>query len=172
MGKVFGLTERYTLMREGTTRFVVRYGIKPYDEKNSTWYEVYFNKKQYPDLTLQDVKDAIYADINAETDRRILEDFVWEGKNVWLSSENQFNFKAAYDLAVQTKGKSLPVKFKIGETADGEPVYHTFEDMEEFTDFYTKAIAFINTCLNEGWELKDSIDWSDYEAYFPVSEQS
>lgn len=56
----------------------------------------------------------------------------------------------------------MPVKFKLGENEDGEPVYHTFEDMNEFTDFYTKAIAFINQCLNEGWERKDSIDWSVY----------
>jgi hypothetical protein len=88
---------------------------------------------------------------------------MWRNVNVWLSSENQFNFKAAYDLAVQTNGQSLPVKFKIGETENKEPVYHTFETMEEFTDFYTKAIAYINKCLNEGWELKDSIDWSEYE---------
>lgn len=163
MSKVFGLTERYTPVSDETSRVVFAYGIEPVDDKNSTWFEVFFYKKQHPNLTLQDVKDAIYADANAETDRRILEDFVWEGKNVWLSSENQFNFKAAYDLAVQTQGASLPVKFKLGETAEGEPVYHTFEDMEEFTDFYTKAIAFINQCLNEGWERKDSIDWSDYD---------
>ena len=33
---------------------------------------------------------------------------------VWLSSENQFNYKAAYDLAVQTGGATLPVTFKFG----------------------------------------------------------
>jgi len=171
MSKVFGLTERYTPVSDEMSRVVFAYGIEPVDDKNSTWCEVFFYKKQHPNLTLQDVKDAIYADANAETDRRILEDFVWEGKNVWLSSENQFNFKAAYDLAIQTQGASLPVKFKLGETAEGEPVYHTFEDMEEFTDFYTKTIAFINQCLNEGWQRKDSIDWSEYEPYFPQTEQ-
>ena len=55
------------------------------------------------------------------------------------------------------------MKFKLGEQEDGTPVYHTFEAMTEFTDFYTSAIAFINQCLNEGWERKDSIDWSQYE---------
>ena len=35
--------------------------------------------------------------------------------------------------------------------------------MHDFTDFYTKAIAFINQCLNEGLERKDSIDWSVYD---------
>ncbi len=133
---------------------------------------MYFNKNQYQVVTLQDIKDAIIADINAQTEEKILTGFVWQEKPVWLSSENQFNFKAAYDLAMQTKGKSLPMKFKLGENTDGEPVYHTFEDLSEITDFYTKAIVYINQCLNEGWERKDAIDWSDYEAYFPVSEQS
>lgn len=163
MNKVFGLTERYTPLRKETTRIVARYGKEQYDDKNSTWYEVYFNKNQYPVVTLEDIKEAILADINSQTDEKILKGFVWEEKPVWLSSENQFNFKAAYDLAVQTKGKSLPMKFKLGETAEGEPVYHTFEDLSEITDFYTKAIAYINQCLNEGWNRKDSIDWNVYE---------
>ena len=163
MNKTFGLTERYKPLREETTRTVVRYGLTQVDEKNSFWYEVYFNKNRHPVVTLDDIRDAILADINAQTDDKILSGFVWQEKPVWLSSENQFNFKAAYDLAVQTKGKSLPVKFKLGENTDGEPVYHSFGDMAEFTDFYTQAIAFINQCLNEGWERKDGIDWSVYE---------
>jgi hypothetical protein len=68
---------------------------------------------------------------------------------VWLSTENQFNYKAAYDLAVQTQGATLPVMFKFGTT--DKPVYYTFEDMETFTDFYTKAIHYVNTNLSEGW---------------------
>lgn len=163
MSKVFGLTERYAPLRKETTRIVARYGKEQYDGNNSTWYEVYFNKNQYPVVTLQDIKEAIIADINSQTEEKILTGFVWQEKPVWLSSENQFNFKAAYDLAVQTQGQSLPMKFKLGENAEGEPVYHTFEDMTEFTDFYTQAIAFINQCLNEGWERKDSIDWTVYE---------
>lgn len=54
--------------------------------------------------------------------------------------------------------KSFP-HYKI----EKQPVYYTFEDIETFTDFYTKAIAFINQCLNEGWNKKDNIDWSEYE---------
>lgn len=163
MSKVFGLTSRYTPVSNETSRRVFAYGIEPVDDKNSTWFEVFFYKKQYPVVTLQDIKTAIIADINAQTEEKILTGFVWQEKPVWLSSENQFNFKAAYDLAVQKKGKSLPMKFKLGENTDGEPVYHTFEDLTEITDFYTKAIAYINQCLNEGWNRKDSIDWNVYD---------
>ena len=41
---------------------------------------------------------------NDERDEKIVSGFVWRDMQVWLSSENQFNYKAAYDLAVQTKG--------------------------------------------------------------------
>lgn len=171
MSKVFGLTERYTLMREGTTRFVVRYGIKPYDEKNSTWYEVYFNKKEHPVVTTEDIKQVILADIDECTKEAIIGGFVWNKKPVWLSLENQSNFATAEHRAA-TVGDNLPHKEKIGEQEDGSPVYYTFETAAELTDFWNACQDHINACRNAGWELKDSIDWSDYEAYFPVGEQS
>jgi hypothetical protein len=131
------------------------------------WYEVYMSKKQLSQLTLADVKTAIIDDINARTDAKILSGLVWNGKPVWLSQENQFNFKAAYDLAVQTQGATLPVTFKLGEAEDGTPVYHTFETMEDSTDFYTAAVNHIHQCVADGWTEKDGIDWTPYEALFP-----
>jgi hypothetical protein len=86
---------------------------------------------------------------NKDIDYKILSGFVWKNMPVWLSSENQFNYKAAYDLAVQTNGESLPVTFKFG-TSDN-PIYYTFETLEDFTDFYTSAINYINQTLAEGW---------------------
>ena len=58
-------------------------------------------------------------------------------------------------MAVQTGGTTLPIKFKLGET-DGMPNYYVFEDMATFTDFYTKALAFIIETLNIGWVEKDA----------------
>lgn len=164
MNKVYGILKQFTPIRSDRSRLIVSHECQPLEDGiHAIWYEIYFYKKPHPVVTLDDIKETILSDINSQTDEKILKGFVWNDKPVWLSSENQFNFKAAYDLAVQTKGKSLPVKFKLGESSDGEPVYHTFDDMGEFTDFYTKAIAFINQCLNEGWERKDNIDWSEYE---------
>lgn len=113
--------------------------------------------------TVDDVRELFTEFVNKATDGKILSGFVWDGKNVWLSSENQFNFKAAFDVAAQTEGESLPVKFKLGEGEDGKPVYHTFEDFPEFSDFYMSAIAYTQQCLAEGWEEKDSFDESEYE---------
>ena len=143
------------------------------DEQNATWYEIYLSKKQNANVGLKEIKDAIIADINSRTDEKIISGFVWtpEGGDpipVWLSTENQFNFKSAYDLAVQKNGATLPVTFKMGEDAEGTPVYHTFETMEDADDFYIKAVAFINQTLAAGWDEKDGMDWTPYEALFPT----
>ena len=80
--------------------------------------------------------------------------FEYEGNLVWLSSENQFNYKAAYDLAVQTDGATLPVKFKFG--TDEQPVYRIFDSMADLTEFYTSAMRFIQNTLDAGWQRKDT----------------
>lgn len=111
--------------------------------------------------TLEEVKNVILSYVDSKTDEKILTGFVWEGNNVWLSSEAQFNYKAAYDLAVQTQGASLPVTFKFGSIDN--PVYHEFTTVEELNDFFTKAMAHVNGCLAEGWTEKDGYDWTEYE---------
>lgn len=164
MNKVYGLFLEFSYVREGRTRIVVSYNLEQLEDGvHATWCEIVFYKKQHPVVTLQDVKDAIIGEINSSVNKKIQSGFKWKENPVWLSSENQINFKAAYDLAVQTKGKILPMTFKIGETPEGELVYHTFGDLSEFKDFYIKEIEFINACLNEGWKLKDSINWDLYK---------
>ena len=79
---------------------------------------------------------------------------------IWLSSENQFNYKAAYDLAVQTAGATLPVKFKFG--TDDVPCYHTFQTVEELTDFYIQSIRYIQEKLDECWTQKDAFSLDSY----------
>lgn len=158
MEKIFGATERHDqLLVFGTERAVLIYG---YGEDDGQGYDYRHTFDHKP--TEQEIRDVIIAQINANTDAKILTGFVWQEKQVWLSTENEFNFKAAYDLAVQTGGATLPVKFKLGEDGNGNPVYHTFTELSEFTDFYTKAIAFVNTTLNEGWAEKDSIDMTKF----------
>lgn len=161
MSKTFGLTERYTLFKNETTRIVVRYGQEKYDEKNSTWYEVYFNKKEYPVVTTEDIKQAILADIDECTKESIIGGFVWNEKPVWLSLENQSNFATAERRAVTT-GDNLPHKEKIGEQEDGTPIYHTFETASELTAFWNACQDHIDKCRRAGWELKDGIDWNQY----------
>lgn len=199
MNKVYGTLNDFALIKEDASRIIVSYELTPVDYdpeeevaeqsaeegegeepepepepepvKHATWFEVYFYKKQVQKPTLKQVKDAVFADIDSQTDEKILTGYVWrvpkvggepEEVSVWLSSENQFNYKAAFDLAFQTEGQSLPVVFKFGETE--EPVYHTFSEFNELKDFYTGAVTYINNTLAEGWQRKDTIDWSVYDA--------
>lgn len=129
----------------------VRWDYVPEEDNLVNYMETEFDHKP----TQEEIKTLISKYYNKLTDEKILSGFVWNDTPVWLSAENQFNFKAAYDLAVQTSGETLPVTFKLG--TDEEPVYHEFKTLDELQDFYMKAIQFIQECLKEGWEKKDKI---------------
>jgi hypothetical protein len=144
-------------------KYRVRWDVQPYvnDEGESqgvTFVETEFKHKP----SIAEVKDVVLGWMNKQIDDRILSGFEWNGMKIWLSSENQFNYKAAYDLAVQTNGMNLPVTFKFGDAET--PVYHKFSTISEMSDFYFQSISYINNQLTEGWKEKDSFDWSGYEA--------
>ena len=178
MNKVCGNKDDFAFFREDASRIIIGYECKKVEgEDLYEWYEIYIPKKQKGSISFQEVKDAIINDINAQTDMKIVSGLVWESADgemipVWLSTENQFNFKSAYDLAVQKQGATLPVTFKMGEDEEGNPVYHTFETMEDADDFYLHAMAYIKTTLAAGWSEKDSIDWTPYEEYFPKNDNN
>lgn len=147
------------VVKIGEKNYLLVFGYGKDDEAAESGYNWRKNYDHNP--TSAELKEDIVKLIDSETDSRILTGFKWQGNNVYLSTENQMNFKAAYDLAVQTGGQTLPIKFKLGEDAEGNAVYHTFSELDEFADFYTKAVAFVVTCLNEGWEEKDNIDYEN-----------
>lgn len=154
---VIGLNDKFVPFYETGKYFILNFNKIKISDSLSKWNTQIFQNK----LTFSKIKEYILDQYNKEIDKKILNGFKWNGYDIWLSSENQFNYKAAYDLAIQTQGATLPVTFKFGTTEN--PQYHTFETLDEFTDFYTKAIKFINDTLAEGWQKKDSIDWSIYE---------
>lgn len=108
----------------------------------------------------EEVREVVFGWYNKQTDTAILSGFNYKDMPVWLSSENQFNYKSAYDLAVQTGGGMLPVTFKFGR--DTESHYHTFETLEDLTDFYTKVVKHIQDALADGWKKKDAFDLEEY----------
>ena len=158
MEKIYGATERTDgIQQTGRRRWEVFYGFGE-DEGGKYCYRQTFDHRP----AVNELHQLIIDTINADTDEKILKGFVWQGIRVWLSQENQNNFKAAYDLAVQSEGATLPVKFKLGEDASGAAIYHTFEGMADFTNFYTHAVSYINQCLNDGWQEKDNLDMEPY----------
>ncbi len=168
-----GTKADFALIREERGRIVIGYGLKKITgSKLYEWYEIYVPKAQINQLSLQDVKDAIIKDIDAHTDEKILNGYPFtpdgaeEPIIVWLSKENQTNFSEAQRLQI------IPVKFKLNETEDKQPIYHTFETVEELDRFYLGGVQYINQCLNEGWAEKDGIDWAPYEALFPAQNEA
>ena len=162
--KVCGPATDFTMVKNEGTRIVISYDLQ--EEAGvelATWRELYFPKKQGKP-SFEQAKAAIIADIDEQTDEKILNsyEFTPDGAEtpivVWLSKENQTNFSEAHRL------QFIPVKFKLNETADKQPIYHTFENFEELDRFYKGGVQFINQCLNEGWAKKDSIDWDAYHA--------
>lgn len=111
--------------------------------------------------TLKEIKKVIISYYNNIIDEKILSGFVWKGMKIWLSSENQFNYKSIYDIAIQTKGENLPVKFKFGD--DENIVYYEFLELEDFSDFYYEMINYIQNTLKNGWIKKDRINWDFYK---------
>lgn len=134
----------------------VRWDVQKHEDGSADYMEEEFGHR--PEQ--EEIKSLVLDWYNRRIDEAILSGFTYEGNTVWLSSENQFNYKAAFDLAMQTGGKTLPVTVKMG--TDEQPVYVEFRDMDRFTDFYTKAMAYIQATLAEGWKEKDAIDWSAY----------
>lgn len=134
----------------------IRWDVQESEDGSTSYMEAEFGHKPDND----EIRQTVIGWINTQTDLTILSGFEWNGKVVWLSSENQFNYKAAHDLALQTSGATLPVTFKFG--TDDEPCYHSFETVEELSDFYTKAMLHIQSTLSDGWKKKDAFDIGQY----------
>lgn len=121
----------------------------------------YMEEEFYHKPTGEEIRTLVMSWYNSQTDAAILSGFTYNGAHVWLSTENQYNYKAAYDLAVQTGGETLPVTFKLG--SDEHPEYHTFNRLDELKDFYVKAVGFIQTVLADGWKKKDKFNLDLYQ---------
>ena len=137
--------------------YVLLFGV--YEGENGRWQ---WKRDYYGDMpTRETLRSDIEALVNDITDERILAGLRWRGLPVWLSTENQFNFKAAYDLAFQTNGANLPARYKLGEDDNGNPVYYDFEDLATFQEFYLGCVGWIQRCIAEGWAEKDGVDYEE-----------
>ena len=128
------------------------------EQRGVTFIETEFAYKP----SMDEVKEFVIGVIDAQTDAKILNGYQFtpdgaeEPVTVWLSKESQTNFSEAHRLQL------VPVKFKLNEDENRQPIYHTFETFGELDRFYKGGVAWINQCLNEGWQAKDSFDWTPY----------
>lgn len=97
-------------------------------------------KKTIDDLIFQSNEK-----INEVTDQKILNDFVWNDNEFYLTIENQFNFKNLYDLR-DLKEYPITIKTKTG--------FALLNDVYELSGFYLSGVQFVENCLKEGWQKK------------------
>lgn len=161
MQKIYGSPKRQDgLVQVGRHKYQLIYGFGKEHETDESGWNWRHNLDHIP--TEREIKEIIEAHINALTAQRILNGFTWNGKPVWLSAENQTNLQRAYAVARDTDGKNLPLKYKLGESEDGSPVYHTFTKVDVFRDFMEKMDNHIQTAVSDGYNEKDGVDYTKF----------
>lgn len=85
------------------------------------------------------------AEINKETDEKILNDFVYNGNEFYLTTENQTNFANMF-IARDFLTYPQIVKTKTG--------FMQIDNVSEVSGFYLAGVNFIKQCLEEGWKKK------------------
>lgn len=110
---------------------------------------------------LSEIKDIITDYYNKKIQKEIISGFEWNGMKVWLSTENQLNYKTAYDLALQSNGSNLPIKFKFGDIEN--EIFYEFHDVENLKNFYLSAINHIKNTIENGWDKKNKINWNVFD---------
>lgn len=165
MEKIYGATERHDqLLVFGTGKAILIYGFGQDGESGFDYRHTFSHKP-----TKNELMQVINDHIDSITDERILWGYPWTvqhgpdaGKNVkvWLSKENQSNFKAKHDAALVYPDKvKFPMTYKISEDDDKKAIYEVFESIEELATFYLGGLAYIEECYNAGWAEKDAVDY-------------
>lgn len=158
MRKSSGNTAKYIeCINPKKNKWRIRWDFHEKDEGIIEYMEEDFDHQP----TEEEIRNVIISYYNAEIDQEIISGFSWNGLHVWLSMENQFNYKAAFDAAVMSNGTTLPVKFKFG--TDDEPVYHEFTTIDELSNFYYASIVYVQSILTKGWAKKDMFNIKNYE---------
>jgi len=161
MEKIYGATAAQDgLYKIGRSKYELIYGYgKDSDEQEFGWnYRQRFTYQP----SLDEIKKIIFDQIDAETDEKILNGFVYDGISVVLSAETQFNFLGTL-MNIQGGGVEFPKTFKLGETEDGTPLFHDFVDAAEFVTFCGLATKHKEACYSEGWAQKAAFSADAFE---------
>lgn len=145
-----------------TDKWVVRWGFKDSIGDESMKNQITYLEKVFVGKpSLVDIQKTITAHYNNLCSNEILRGLMYEDSVVWLSTENQFNYKSVFDFAVQSGGENLPVRFKFGNVENQN--YRVFTTIEDLKEFVGVVIEHINDTINKYWVIKDNIDWSKYD---------
>ena len=95
--------------------------------------------------TLEELIEQSNKSINEITDGKILNDFVYDGNEFYLTTENQTNFA---NLFIARDFLAYPQQVK---TKDG---FMQIDNVYAVSGFYLAGVNFIKECLEEGWKQK------------------
>lgn len=137
------LLEIYNRM---TNLWSVRWDKKEQDDGSYSFYGEIIDHKP----TLEEIKELVYNQINEEVKENIYSGFKYKGNTVYLSLENQLNYKAAFDL------ETVPITFKFGDE------FVTFTSKDELFDFYIDVQTHIQKCLADGYAKKQNLNLEEY----------
>ena len=147
--RVHGAKERQDgVYRIGRSKWEVIFG---YGEDDLGGYNWRAQTKEKP--TREELQKLLTDTVNKSVADKILRGMTWEGRQVWLSQENQMNYKIAHDQAVQTNGASLPIVIKLGD--EYSPEYVELKTLEDASRFWDAVVAHIDVCVKDGWKEKD-----------------
>lgn len=104
-----------------------------------------YAKYQAPAKSVQTLIKQSVLRINAETDKKILNDFVYNQNEFYLTMQNQQNFANMF-VAKEFLTYPVTIKTKTG--------YTQLANQEEVTMFYLSGINYVKQCLEQGWTKK------------------
>lgn len=104
-------------------------------------YEIYTPPKKSIEQLIQESVERI----NKQTDEKILNDFVWNENEFYLTMQNQTNFANMY-ISRDYLSYPITIKTKTG--------FMNLSNQEQVTDFYLAGVGFVQKCLEEGWRKK------------------
>jgi hypothetical protein len=124
------------------------------DEKTilAAGYEVYVPPKPPIEVLIERSNRLI----NKNTDDKILNDFVWNDNEFYLTMENQQNFANMF-IAREYLTYPQTIKTKKGFTM--------LNNKDEVTEFYLAGVNFIKKCLEECWQEKINAESKIREEY-------
>lgn len=151
-----GNINEYKPIKFINNKYVINWGLNNVNNENGQWYYFITDKKP----SVYEIKTVIESFINQETNNNIINHFKWNDMKIDLTLEDQMNYKLLFDISLLNDGSNLPeqVKFKI----NGKTVFYSFETLDDIKSFITEMYNHIRNCILQGNNLKESINYDDY----------
>lgn len=118
------------------------------DEDGNILYEyIELETDSYPTNPQEIIKEYI----DSCTTNKIINELVYNEIPIYLSMERQHNIQALF-MAAQVEKIEYPYTFNVG---GGNTI--VLNDVKDLNNFYMVIFNWIESCLNEGREIKASI---------------